>query len=74
MYCKQIPSIIGIGRIIGDGALYFYIQDLIVLPSYQQQGIGKFIMQQLLEHTSKKTLPTQAFIGLMAAAGTGPFL
>ncbi len=33
-------TLIGFGRIIGDGGLYFYIQDLIVHPEFQNKGYG----------------------------------
>jgi len=34
-------EIIGCGRVVGDGGIYFYIQDIIVLPEFQRKGIGK---------------------------------
>jgi len=40
-------KLIGTGRVIGDGAMYFYIQDIIVAPSYQKQGIGHLVMSTL---------------------------
>lgn len=41
-------SIIGYGRLIGDGIIFLYIHDVMVKPEYQGQGIGKTIMQKLL--------------------------
>ena len=32
---------VGMGRFVGDGAMYWYIQDMAVLPEYQGRGIGK---------------------------------
>ena len=32
--------LIAMGRVIGDGALYFYIQDVMVDPDYQNRGPG----------------------------------
>jgi ribosomal protein S18 acetylase RimI-like enzyme len=32
---------IGCGRVIGDGGLYFYLQDIIVPPAFQGKGLGK---------------------------------
>ena len=40
-------KIVGFGRLIGDGACYFYIQDVMVLPSYQKKGIGTMIIDKL---------------------------
>ena len=59
-------TIVGHGRIIGDGAIYFYIQDLIVHPFYQHQRLGSKIMEALMAYL-KTNAPDGAFIGLMAA-------
>lgn len=63
---------IGIGRIIGDGAIYFYIQDVIVLPEYQNKGIGKLIMDQI-ELYLRDNANNNSFVGLMAAEGVRKF-
>lgn len=68
----QHDSIIGTGRIIGDGALYFYIQDVIVLPQFQKSGVGTQIMNEL-EAWLTENAPQNAFIGLMAAVGVKRF-
>ncbi len=51
------------GRIVGDGAIYFYIQDVLVHPSYRGMGIGKEIMNRLVEYL-KENAPNMAFVGL----------
>ncbi len=61
-------NIVGIGRIIGDGGLYFYIQDLIVHPEFQGKGFGKQLMGDLMSYI-KANAKSGAFIGLMAAKG-----
>lgn len=65
-------KLVAIGRIMGDGAMYYYIQDVIVSPAYQGLGLGNQIMQQienyLLENTSK-----HATIGLFASNGKEGF-
>lgn len=40
-------KIVGFGRLIGDGVCYFYIHDVMVLPSYQKKGIGTMIIDKL---------------------------
>lgn len=40
--------LVGAGRMLSDGICYGAIFDLGVLPEYQKQGIGKGIMQMLL--------------------------
>ncbi len=61
-------DVVGIGRIIGDGGLYFYIQDLIVHPEYQNKGLGKTLINELL-HYIKTNAKRGAFVCLMAAKG-----
>ncbi|YAF96494.1 MAG: GNAT family N-acetyltransferase [Nodularia sp. CChRGM 3473] len=39
--------LIGLGNAISDGALVVYYPHLLVLPSYQNQGIGREIMKRL---------------------------
>ena len=71
--CVKIENqTVGMARIIGDGAIYFYIQDLIVLPEYQKQGIGRLIMECIEQYFKNKS-PVGSFIGLMAAEGTVDF-
>jgi GNAT superfamily N-acetyltransferase len=40
-------NVIGCGRVIGDGGLYFYLQDIIVLPVFQAKGLGKRLMKAI---------------------------
>lgn len=46
-------QVVGMGRVVGDGAIWNYIQDIIVLPQYQEQGIGEKIMQAIIAHLSE---------------------
>lgn len=41
-------EIVGLVRIVGDGFSSVFVQDLIVLPSYQRQGIGSDLMKEAL--------------------------
>jgi len=41
-------KIVGLVRLVGDGFSSVFVQDLIVLPSYQRQGIGSSMMKQAL--------------------------
>ena len=41
-------EIVGLVRLVGDGFSSVFIQDLIVLPSYQRQGIGSNLMKEAL--------------------------
>jgi GNAT superfamily N-acetyltransferase len=71
--CAFLNSkLIGYGRIIGDRGIYYYIQDMMVLPIYQKRGIGKQIMNELIEYLNNHA-DESAFIGLMAAKGYSQF-
>ena len=61
-------TVIGFGRIIGDGGLYFYIQDLIIHPEFQTKGLGKSLIKELMGYIMTNA-KSGAFIGLMAANG-----
>ncbi len=41
--------LVGFGRVVTDGSLHAMIYDVIVLPEWQQQGIGSQILEMLLE-------------------------
>jgi GNAT superfamily N-acetyltransferase len=65
-------EIIGMARIIGDGGLAYYIQDVIIKPDYQRKGIGTELMNKIMGyiriHASDNTV-----IGLMSAEGKETF-
>jgi len=41
-------ELLGMGRIIGDGGVYYQIVDLIVTPAQDEQGLQEAILNQLL--------------------------
>ncbi|MFS9038297.1 GNAT family N-acetyltransferase [Streptococcus timonensis] len=41
-------AVVGLVRLVGDGFSSVFVQDLIVLPSYQRQGIGSNLMKEAL--------------------------
>ena len=42
-------AVVGLIRLVGDGFSSVLVQDLIVLPIYQRQGIGSSLMKEALE-------------------------
>ncbi|MBY0202437.1 MULTISPECIES: GNAT family N-acetyltransferase [Paenibacillus] len=71
--CIEVEEqIVGYGRIVGDGGFTFYIQDIIVLPSYQRLGLGNKIMAELMEYITS-TYPPGSSVGLMSAKGKEDF-
>jgi ribosomal protein S18 acetylase RimI-like enzyme len=61
---------IGMGRVISDGVTDAYIQDLVVLPEYREQGVGKKILQTLLRFCFSRKI---TWIALVAEPGTEEF-
>lgn len=43
-------KLVGSGRLLSDGECYGMIFDLGVLPEYQRMGIGKGLLERLLQH------------------------
>jgi ribosomal protein S18 acetylase RimI-like enzyme len=57
--------VVGMGRIIGDGGLFFQIVDIAVDPKHQKRGLGKRIVGALVDHLHKTALPG-AYVSLIA--------
>ncbi|MBD3636953.1 MAG: GNAT family N-acetyltransferase [Crocinitomicaceae bacterium] len=71
--CAHIKEdIVGMGRVIGDAGIYYYIQDVIVDPTHKNKGIGAKIMSEIETYLSENA-PNNAFIGLMAAENVSEF-
>ena len=57
---------IGMARVIQDG-LQALIMDVIVLPEYQGQGIGKTMMERVMEYLNDISHGGGIFVNLMSA-------
>lgn len=65
---------VGMGRMVGDGAVICYIQDLVVHPSYQKLGVGDALMNKLISHANELRIPnTELMLCLMCAKGRESF-
>jgi len=60
-------KIIGAGRMISDGVCYGWIHDMAILPEYQKHGLGKRLMEELLNENEN------LLIGLTSAFGVEEF-
>jgi len=75
LYCvcaRTNGTVIGMARVIGDGGLVYYVQDVIVHPSYQRQGIGVQMMNRVMAYIGNHA-SQNSIIGLMAAHGKESF-
>ncbi|GJL36561.1 N-acetyltransferase [Enterobacter hormaechei] len=65
VHIEYAGQIVGMGRIIGDGALNFEIVDIAVDPGHQGNGLGRKIMQNLMSWFENHVSPG-AYITLVA--------
>lgn len=65
-------QLIGYGRVIGDKGFTAYIQDVIVKPAFQKQGVGSKLMSIIMNYI-KDNYGRGAYIGLMASKGKEEF-
>lgn len=65
-------QLVATGRVVGDGYMYFYIQDVIVHPASQGLGLGAKVMEYI-EAYLKKACAKGATVGLFAAKGKEGF-
>lgn len=67
-------NIVGMGRIVGDGAVICYIQDLVVAPEAQGRGVGSMIINELMQYVNQiKEAGTTMMLCLMCAKGREEF-
>lgn len=58
-------EIVGMGRVVGDGSVFFYLQDLVVDPEVQRLGIGGTLVGALLARVRELKAET-SFCGVFA--------
>ena len=65
---------VGMGRLVGDGAVICYIQDLIVHPNAQHLGVGHMLIERLIGKVESMTGEgTEMMLDLMCAKGREEF-
>ena len=58
IYAFKEQQLIGMGRVISDGVITGIICGVCVLPEYQSIGIGKEIVERLIQHCEQnKVIP-----------------
>ena len=67
-------ELVGMGRLVGDGAMYWYLQEIIILPQFQRKGIGTMIVNHLVDYAkANSTTGKYTTIGGVSAKGKEPF-
>lgn len=71
---KKDNEIIGMGRLLGDAAIYWYINDVFILTEYQGMGIGREIVKRLIKYAKQNSIAgTSISLYLMCAQGKEGF-
>lgn len=60
-------ELIGMGRVIGDGGCFMQIVDIAVSPDFQGRGLGRMIMQELIDYLDQEA-PPRTYVSLIADA------
>lgn len=65
---------VGMARIVSDGGYVFFIADVLVLPEYQHNGIGKAMMEKIMAYIHSNLKDGYfMLVDLMAAPGKEGF-
>ncbi len=65
---------VAMARMIGDLGLCYYIKDVVVRPEYQNKGIGKMLVGDMLRYVRKNGVPgTDIMVELCALPEVAPF-
>lgn len=67
-------EIVGMGRMIGDMSMSYFIKDLVVSNKYQHKGIGKMIVNDMIKFIEENLMEwTTSYVELMSADGKEGF-
>lgn len=62
---------VAMGRVVGDGAFYFYLQDVAVHPDHQRRGLGGEVLARLRRQILQMA-GADCFVGLFATPDGAP--
>jgi len=65
-------EVIGMGRVIGDGGLHYYLTDVVVMPVHQHRGLGSRIVAALTQYVESVPFKN-TWVGLFPVEGTAAF-
>ena len=65
---------VGMARVVGDGGYVYFICDVIVRPAYQSRGLGRRIIEQVLQWLEDQVDEGETImVNLMSAMNKEPF-
>lgn len=59
---------VAMARLVGDGAVVIYLQDVVVRQSHRERGVGTRLVAAIIA-LAQRQYPEEATFGLLAAAG-----
>ncbi len=65
---REDGSLVAFGRVVGDGRITFYIQDVIVVPDKRGHGYARIVMEHIMDYLGG-VAAKGAVIGLMSSTG-----
>ena len=65
-------GVVGMGRVIGDGGLHYYLTDIVVHPAHQHHGVGSRIVATLTKYVEGVPFKN-TWVGVFAVEGTVEF-
>ncbi len=77
VFCVSVfdgEKIVAMARMIGDMGLCYYIKDVVVHPDYQKKGIGRLLINELLNFIKSNGISgTEIFVELCTMPDKIPF-
>ena len=52
----DLPRQVGFARVVSDFATFAYLADVFILPEYQGQGLGKWLVATMLSHPDLRSV------------------
>ncbi len=69
---NRYGELIGMARVLGDGVISFYVGNVMVKPARQNGGVGREIMEHIMEYVEKHAAKG-AIASLLSIAGKEEF-
>ena len=67
----EAGAIVAMGRVVGDGAFFFYVQDVAVHSGHRARGLGAVVVERLRAQVTELAGGT-AFLGLFSTPEAEP--
>ena len=71
---KSGGKVIAMARLLGDGAMSFFLKDLVVVPEYQGSGLGRILLTHVEEYIRTQLKSDwEGYLQLVSAKGKEGF-